>query len=80
MMKMMMMMMMMMITFWATAPCILVEVNRRFRGVYCLHYQEDDGSSTHHYGAVSQQAVIFIVNFLPFIMMLLTKLLTTYVM
>jgi hypothetical protein len=21
------------------APCILVEVDRHFRGVYCLHYQ-----------------------------------------
>jgi hypothetical protein len=25
--------------YWDMAPCSLVEVDRRFRGVYCLHYQ-----------------------------------------
>jgi hypothetical protein len=25
--------------FWVVAPCCLVEVYRRFRGAYCLHYQ-----------------------------------------
>jgi hypothetical protein len=24
--------------FWDIAPCSLVEVDRRFRGVYCLHH------------------------------------------
>jgi hypothetical protein len=27
--------------FWDVAPCILVEVYRRFTGVYCLHHQAD---------------------------------------
>jgi hypothetical protein len=25
--------------FWDRAPCSLVEIDRRFRGVYCLHHQ-----------------------------------------
>jgi hypothetical protein len=25
--------------FWDIAPCSLIEVERRFRGVYCLHHQ-----------------------------------------
>jgi hypothetical protein len=30
------------------APCSHVEVDRRFRGAYCLHHQDpDDGESTH---------------------------------
>jgi hypothetical protein len=29
-----------MAAFSDTAPSILVKVNRRFRGVYCLHHQE----------------------------------------
>jgi hypothetical protein len=28
-----------MTTFWDTAPCNLVEVDRRFRGAYRLHHQ-----------------------------------------
>jgi hypothetical protein len=31
-----------MTAFWDVAPCSLVEVDRRFRGVYCLHYQDDE--------------------------------------
>jgi hypothetical protein len=27
--------------FWDVAPCSLVEINRRFVGVYCLHLQGD---------------------------------------
>jgi hypothetical protein len=27
--------------FWDTAQCSIVEVDRRFRGAYCLHYQDD---------------------------------------
>jgi hypothetical protein len=26
------------------APCSLVEVDRRFRGAYCLQHQRNDGS------------------------------------
>jgi hypothetical protein len=33
------------------APCNLVEVDRRFRGAYCLHNQGDDS-------LISQKAVI----------------------
>jgi hypothetical protein len=29
------------IVFCDVAPCSLVEINRRFRGAYCLHHQED---------------------------------------
>jgi hypothetical protein len=28
--------------FWDVAPCSHVEVDRRFRGAYCLHHQGDD--------------------------------------
>jgi hypothetical protein len=28
-----------MAVFWFVAPCSLVEVYRRFRGVYCFHHQ-----------------------------------------
>jgi hypothetical protein len=28
--------------FWDVALCSHVEVDRRFRGAYCLHYQGDD--------------------------------------
>jgi hypothetical protein len=31
--------------FWDAAPCSLVDINRRFRGAYCLHRQADDGGS-----------------------------------
>jgi hypothetical protein len=30
-----------MAVFWVVAPCSLVDVYRRFRGVYCLHHQGD---------------------------------------
>jgi hypothetical protein len=36
--------------FWDVAPCSLIGVDQRFRGVYCLHHQgdhrPDDGGST----------------------------------
>jgi hypothetical protein len=39
---------MQMISFWDIAPCSLVELNRHFRGAYCLHhYHPDDGDGTH---------------------------------
>jgi hypothetical protein len=28
--------------FWDVAPCSHVEVDRRFRGAYCLHHQGDE--------------------------------------
>jgi hypothetical protein len=27
---------------WDVAPCSLVEVDRRFRGAYCLEHQDDE--------------------------------------
>jgi hypothetical protein len=35
--------------FWYIALCSLVEVDRRFRGSYCLSYQGDDASSKIHH-------------------------------
>jgi hypothetical protein len=35
---------------WDVAPCSHVEVDRHFRGAYCLYHQAhrpDDGGSTH---------------------------------
>jgi hypothetical protein len=32
------------IAFWDTRPCNLVEVDRRFRGAFCLHHQIREGS------------------------------------
>jgi hypothetical protein len=34
-----------MIAFWDIAPCSPVEVDQRFRGVYCLHHQGDGNHS-----------------------------------
>jgi hypothetical protein len=55
--------------FWDAASCSLVEVYRRFRGVYSLHHQGPDGDSKHlwnvgklpDHGAASQKTVIFIL-------------------
>jgi hypothetical protein len=33
-----------MVVFWDVTPCSLVDVNRRFRGAYCLQHP-DDGDS-----------------------------------
>jgi hypothetical protein len=33
--------------FWDVVPCSYVEVDRRFRGVYCLHRQVVAGGITH---------------------------------
>jgi hypothetical protein len=38
------------VAFWDIAPWSLVEIDRRFRGEYCLHHRgdrPDDGGSTH---------------------------------
>jgi hypothetical protein len=36
-----------MTVFWDMVPCSLIDVDRYFRGVYCLHHQDSDGGSTH---------------------------------
>jgi hypothetical protein len=28
---------------WYVASCTLIEADRRFRGVYCLNYEDSDG-------------------------------------
>jgi hypothetical protein len=33
--------------FWDVEPCSNVEVDRLFKGAYCLHHKGDDGGSTH---------------------------------
>jgi hypothetical protein len=59
-----------MTAYWS--PCCLVEVDRRFRGTYCLHRLNRlvDGGSTHLkrrsnstriHSAIFQNAVIFIL-------------------
>jgi hypothetical protein len=30
-----------MTVFWDVVPCSLLEIDRRFRGAYCLHHQDD---------------------------------------
>jgi hypothetical protein len=30
---------------WYVVPCSLVDIDRRFRGVYRIHHQGDDGRS-----------------------------------
>jgi hypothetical protein len=39
--------------FWDTAPCSLVEVDRRFRGEYYLYHEGDDNSDSTHLWNVS---------------------------
>jgi hypothetical protein len=34
---------------WGVALCSLVEMNRRFIGVYCLHHQDDDETSVNFF-------------------------------
>jgi hypothetical protein len=46
-----------MTAFWDIAPCSIIEVDRRFRGVYSLDHQGDDPVI----GALSQKAVIFML-------------------
>jgi hypothetical protein len=36
-----------MTVFWDVEPCSLLEIDRRFRGAYCLHHQSDDEGSKH---------------------------------
>jgi hypothetical protein len=40
-----------MIISWDVAPCSRLEIDRRFRGAYCLHHQGDE----------SQKIVIFVL-------------------
>jgi hypothetical protein len=36
-----------MAVFWDVAPCSLVDIDRRFRGDYCFHYQGDEALRLH---------------------------------
>jgi hypothetical protein len=33
------------LSFWDIASCGLIEVDRRFKGAYCLHHRHDGGST-----------------------------------
>jgi hypothetical protein len=57
--------------FWDVSPCSLVGVDRRFRGVYCLHHQSDKSwrqyaslkrhfTPTRLHGCISQKVLIII--------------------
>jgi hypothetical protein len=35
-----------MTTFWDIAPYSVIEVDRRFRGAFCRHHQDDENSCT----------------------------------
>jgi hypothetical protein len=37
--------------FWNVAPCSLVETDRRFRCVYCLHHQRTSDTTVNFYQA-----------------------------
>jgi hypothetical protein len=56
------------VALWDIAPCSVIEVDRRFRGAYCLHCRFDVGGSTHlrnigllqqDNSTICQKAVIF---------------------
>jgi hypothetical protein len=58
-------------TFWDVAPCSFFGVDRRFRGAYCLHNQDDlmiqyaflrSRSTPSLHGATSQQAQSFFLS------------------
>jgi hypothetical protein len=60
-----------MIAFWDREMCILIEVDHRFRGVYCLHHCGTDGGGSRHlrnisllrcHSTVSQKAIIFVFS------------------
>jgi hypothetical protein len=38
-----------MIPFWVMVQCSLIEVDRRYRGEYCLHHHCDNEGSMHLY-------------------------------
>jgi hypothetical protein len=68
-----------MTAFWNIVPCSLVEVDRRFRGAYCFHHQENDEHTTHlrnfneitwyyipegyHYGVHVFPKLVFFISF-----------------
>jgi hypothetical protein len=45
--------------FWGVAPCSHTEVDWRFRGVYCLHHQDDDGGLMMEAVHTSERSVNF---------------------
>jgi hypothetical protein len=58
-----------MIPFWDIAQYSLVEVDRRFRGAYCLHHQADESlmieavrafeTSVYFNGAICQKIIFY---------------------
>jgi hypothetical protein len=58
--------------FWDVVPCSLVEIDRLFRGAYCLHHQGDRAGTSETSvslyettPATSQKTVIFNCAFTP---------------
>jgi hypothetical protein len=50
-----------MAVFWGVAPCSVVEVYRRYRGIFCLHHH---GDSPRLYGATPQETVGMLLGLL----------------
>jgi hypothetical protein len=46
-----------MTAFWDTAPCSFVEVDRCFRGAYCLRHQGDVGGSLKRWSFQEKRSV-----------------------
>jgi hypothetical protein len=48
--------------FWDIAPCSLIECDRRFKGTYCLHQQDDASIIALMIEAVSTSVVGYILR------------------
>jgi hypothetical protein len=57
--------------FWVMVPCSLVEVDWCFRGVYCLHHQDDKSELSDYFNETTwhhiPKAVIFIYIVVSFV-------------
>jgi hypothetical protein len=52
--------------FWDVAPCSLVEIDRCFRGAYCLHHQGDVGPTHNRILPHSLECVEMFIISLPY--------------
>jgi hypothetical protein len=50
--------------FWDVVPCSLVEVNRRFKGAYCLHNSPDQ-RATLQKAAIFKETITIYPNLFP---------------
>jgi hypothetical protein len=44
--------------FWNVPPCSLVTVDRRYRGAYCLHHQDDESWCMRQYAPLKRQSAL----------------------